>query len=318
MRHQPDRSKLSSRYIFSGDLVLDTPLHLGTGGEISTITDSPILRDATGRPVIPGSSFKGAFRATVERLAPLMGSGIRSCNLYDEDQTCLSPQSSKSGEAYRAIRRFVGKEIRSSGGTSEDEAAREAIAFFQNYDPSLTIPTDTLITEQDHILPLLDACLCDTCHLFGSNYLAAKSYFDDLPVVPETWFEITEIRDGVGLDRDSERAVPNIKFDYEVVPSQTHFRFGMMLESPTARQLGLIAAGLQEFVSGMVRLGGIKSRGLGKCHLELDEVRYFEISEDDRSALFRYLRTGELSRRPADEFIADRLDVFSEQEAGNA
>lgn len=312
MKQLVDRSELKSRYIFSGFLVLDTPLHIGTGGEVSTITDSPILRDAAGRPVIPGSSLKGAFRAAVERLAPLLGSDIRSCNLYDEDQSCLSPQDSDLGKAYRQIRSYLGNAIPPSGGTSEDEAARGAIAFFQARKPPFTIPTGQPITEKDHLLPLLDTYLCDTCHLFGSNYLAAKTYFDDLTVVPETWFEITEIRDGVGLDRDSERAVPNIKYDYEVVPSQTQFRFGLTVENPTPQQLGLIAAGLQEFRSGMIRLGGIKSRGLGKCHLDLEDVQYFDISDGDRSALFRYLRTGKLDSQPAEEFITEKLRVFPE------
>ena len=319
MTQLADRSELKNRYIFSGTLIMDTPLHIGAGGEISTVTDSPILRDASGRPIIPGSSLKGAFRTAVERLAPSLGSDatpLNSCNLYDDDEdlSCLSPQKSKLGKAYRSLSRWLGRPLPAQGSLPEATEGWEAVALFQGQTPGFEISEGQSITERDHLLPILEAHLCDTCHLFGSNYLAAKTFFDDLAVVDKTWFDITEIRDGVGIDRDSERAVNNIKFDYEVAPSQTQFQFGLTVENATPRQLGLIAVGLQEFRSGMVRLGGIKSRGLGKCHLVLDKVQYF----DDKSKLLSYLSSGKLACQPADEFIAKQLSVFGAEEAGNA
>ena len=40
----------------------------------------------------------------------------------------------------------------------------------------------------------------------------------------------TQIRDGVGVDRDSERARGGIKFDFEVVPPQVAY---LMAPAPT-------------------------------------------------------------------------------------
>ena len=65
--HTLDRSQLRGRYRITGDIVMDTALHIGGHGT-STITDSPIIRNGDNQPFIPGSSLKGAFRAAVERI----------------------------------------------------------------------------------------------------------------------------------------------------------------------------------------------------------------------------------------------------------
>jgi len=58
--------ELKTKYLFKGRLELKTALHIG-GGRLNMMnTDSPIVRTPEGFPFIPGSSFKGAFRSTVE------------------------------------------------------------------------------------------------------------------------------------------------------------------------------------------------------------------------------------------------------------
>ena len=64
---------LRSLYIFQGKLVLQTALHIGGGTTDATTTDSPVVRTPDGMPYIPGSSFKGVFRSTVEKLAATIG-----------------------------------------------------------------------------------------------------------------------------------------------------------------------------------------------------------------------------------------------------
>ena len=56
--HTLDRSQLRGRYRITGDIVMDTALHIGGHGT-STITDSPIIRNGDNQPFIPGSSLKG-------------------------------------------------------------------------------------------------------------------------------------------------------------------------------------------------------------------------------------------------------------------
>ncbi len=298
MTENLDMRHLRSRYIFRGQLTLETALHVGTGRGVSPLTDSPILRDAAGRPLIPGSSMKGAFRSTVERIVPNL-SGYHSCALDDNAINCLSPQQSSLGEGYRLLRSYLGGTIPTEPAEDDEDGqnAKAALEKFGHPDWA-----GHPITEEQ-LLRLLDEQLCDTCKLFGSPYLASKAHFYDLPVRADAWLEVTEIRDGVGIDRDSERAVEQIKFDFEVVPSETVFDFGLVVENPTPRDLGLLAVGLSEFSQGMVRLGGIRSRGLGACRLALEDVQILDFS--DNQALMNYLKDGTIKTRSPGDFLAE-------------
>ena len=82
------RSQLRARYRITGRIVLDTALHIGGRGAM-TVTDNPVVRDGDGRPVIPGSSIKGAFRAAVERIVPNIP-GLRTCSLSDTEDSCTN------------------------------------------------------------------------------------------------------------------------------------------------------------------------------------------------------------------------------------
>jgi CRISPR/Cas system CSM-associated protein Csm3 (group 7 of RAMP superfamily) len=306
-----NRSILHSRYIFCGRLVLDTALHIGGGRESSTVTDSPILRDSLGRPLIPGSSFKGAFRAGVERLVPNLP-GFRTCQLIaiPKDQNtndsvkCLSVRKDLA-EDYGLI-----KEAAAQGnalGVGNDATARAELGLLERLNRSEW--RGKPLTEE-HLLNLLDECLCDTCKVFGSIELASTAHFHDLPVI-EPWAETTQIRDGVGIDRDSERAIDQIKFDYEVVPAQTAFEFRLTLENPSDRDLGLVALGLQEFINGMIPLGGIRSRGLGRCHLEDTQLTVIDFTEP--AVLRAYLTQKDwldTAAQPLGDFIERQIAVL--------
>ncbi len=261
-----DRSQLRARYRITGRIVMDTALHIGGGRNPSAATDSPVVRDGAGRPFIPGSSLKGAFRAAVERLLPNIPH-LRTCGLSDGPDSCAN-------------------------------RLRDELKDRKN------------IAEAD-LLEILDRILCDTCRTFGSTHLASAVFFHDAPI-SETWRALsevpTQIRDGVGIDRDSERAREGIKYDFEVVPPQTSFDLTMVLENPGERDLGLVALGLQEFIGGMIPLGGIRSRGLGRCHLE--NVRVEGVDLTDESALRAYLLDRTMTIQPTDAFIRTHLDAL--------
>jgi CRISPR/Cas system CSM-associated protein Csm3 (group 7 of RAMP superfamily) len=54
--------QISKRWVIEGDLVLQTPTHLGNG-DTDGIVDMPLLLDeATGRALLPGTSLAGALR----------------------------------------------------------------------------------------------------------------------------------------------------------------------------------------------------------------------------------------------------------------
>lgn len=315
-----NRSTLRSRYFFAGTLVLDTALHIGGGRESSTVTDGPIVRDSLGRPLIPGSSMKGAFRASVERLVPnLAGLGFRTCQLVDGFADCLSTYSERglteaqkrsttrkpTREDYAHISEAVGRRFLNA---AEDGAVLQRLGRTEWLEK---MPTE------EHLLDLLAEFLCDTCQTFGAVHLAAVARFHDLPV-QKPWAETTQIRDGVGIDRDSERAMDQIKFDYEVVPAQTAFEFKLTVENPTPHDLGLIALGLQEFVQGMIPLGGIRSRGLGRCHLQAVTVAILDFSNP--ASLKAYLTQPDWLKKaakPMGDFIAQQLTALLTPAGGN-
>ena len=50
----------------------------------------------------------------------------------------------------------------------------------------------------------------------------------------------SELRDGVAIDRDSEKAIDGLKYDFEVVPASAAFDLEITLENATPQDLQLI------------------------------------------------------------------------------
>jgi CRISPR-associated RAMP protein (TIGR02581 family) len=300
------RAHLYARYLITGRIVLDTALHIG-GREAGVVTDSPIIRNGTGHPFIPGSSLKGAFRSAVERIVPNIP-GLSSCSLGSGNSECLTalPPSDERINAYLEISKGIGRK--------PNEAIRRAIELLGD----VTLNDQGHVTQEETLLPLLDRYLCDTCKVFGSPYLASVAFFHDASI-SEVWHNLpeapTQIRDGVGIDRDSERAREGIKFDFEVVPPQVSFDFSLLLENPAPPDLGLVALGIQEFIAGMIPLGGIRSRGLGRCHLEEVKVEWIDFS--DLKVLRQYLLDGIWEKQRVEDFISTYLGALLNQEASN-
>jgi CRISPR/Cas system CSM-associated protein Csm3 (group 7 of RAMP superfamily) len=305
MSNSLNRAKLRARYHITGRLVLDTALHIGGGRQTSTITDSPVVRTPAGEPFIPGSSLKGAFRAAVERLAPALE--LRTCLLAEGYADCLSTNQELS-QQYRVLSGQQG------GSLADDRETRQAIQALQAAVDRLAPGSGLKLSDwvgqeltEDHLTDLLEALLCHTCQTFGSVHLVSAAFFHDLPVAGE-WYDQFQIRDGVGIDRDSERARDGIKYDFEVVPPETVFSFGLTLENPRQGDLALVAVGLHEFAQGMVPLGGIRSRGLGRCRLEGLKVAGvdFENWEQRRD----YLVEGEMVEEDGAAFVARQLQAL--------
>src|SRR5581483_9641991 len=71
---------------FTGRLVMKTALHIGGGRNTLSSSDSPVVLTAEEIPFIPGSSFKGALRSTVEKLAPNLADTFTSCGLIELEE----------------------------------------------------------------------------------------------------------------------------------------------------------------------------------------------------------------------------------------
>src|SRR5437870_1713741 len=140
-------SAFERRYLITGRLSLTTALHVGGGRGSLSASDSPVVRTQDGRPFIPGSSLKGAFRSAVERLAGAIP-GVWTCALAG-DAGCPG--------AAGAAQRVFNAERRGEGPSGR------------------AAPWD-----EPRLLRELDQRLCDTCKLFGSPYMASKLAVYDL------------------------------------------------------------------------------------------------------------------------------------------
>jgi CRISPR-associated RAMP protein (TIGR02581 family) len=231
-----DFTAFHNRLRVHGVLHAETALRIGSGGGGGpTEHDLPVLKDLHGRPYIPGSSFKGAYRAHLERL------------LRGMDETLACPSTSRPREPGALKGCLTQADI--------DDLKRQ----YQDNPAGLS---EQILRRS-----------CWTCSLLGAPWLASKVLVRDLTVDQKTWFDRYLIRDGVAIDRDTETAAEGLKYDYEAIPSGTEFRFEMVIENTSDAELGLALLGLREFEEGHVPLGGAASRGLGSVRLVLEWER---------------------------------------------
>ena len=221
--------RFESRLEITADLVAETALRVGKGGEAAepTATDLPVLKDAMDRPYIPGSSLRGVLRSHVERIVRALEStpkdGRGACNPVLEDEWCVSSDQMSD---WRDKAR--GRE----GG--DDWLAKQ-------------------VWEHS----------CRVCRVFGSPWLASRVRITDLYPDGEAR---TEVRDGVAIHRDKETV--QHKYDFETVPAGTRFRLIITAENLDEAERGLLWLGLRELERGHIHLGGFKGRGLGQVTLE--------------------------------------------------
>lgn len=315
---------LERRYLFSGDLVLQTALHIGGGDALLGATNSPIIRTAEGLPFIPGASLKGAFRSTVEKLAATVGLPNVEQDVIDQSSAWaqdfrqrLDRLMERAGQSTMdGIEQYVDQMIdlvenqvsamialtdaptdETTGITSSNPESRQAhrkaiqhlkdylIQCLQDYPQQRS----TRWTERD-TLGLVRQEWPATALLFGTPYTASKIQFADAYLrQPEE--AVIQRRDGVAIDRDSERVMEGLLYNYEVVPPTTRFGFEITLENPDDTDLGLTCLGLSELLGGFFGVGGKRSSGLGRCTLENFQAYELDLTNTNPAERLDRLRT---------------------------
>ncbi len=268
-----DFATFHNRLILEGTLTLDTGLRIGSGAGDSVIgADIPIVYDALGRPFIPGSSFKGALRATVERLA-------RTIDQQPRLWACANPLDHEKGICVTEGRKEkLLEEATQNGRIDEQKFAR------------------TLAAET-----------CTVCRLFGSPWLASKVRTKDLSLIEKSWAGHVEVRTSVKIDRDTRTAVHQGLYSFETVPAGAQFGCEIIVENIEEEELGLLLLGLREMQRGRVPLGGARSRGLGWGKLSNLESAWV-----DRDNLSEYLTEGQAGEppKPLESYIHKLKDVI--------
>ena len=219
---------LESRHRITLTIVAVTAMRVGAGkAQDPAATDQPVMRDAMGRPFLPGSAVKGALRCGLEKvirgLARDQREGLWSCDIF----------------------------------AAEGEHRRCTLAFE---------PVPGGVRKAPDLKEVCET-LCTTCGLFGSSYFGGRVFVHDLPLVKNSMFR-TEVRDGVGINRDLRTAQRAITYDTETVPPGTAFELELVLENVSSLQKALVMQALDMLDQGVVMLGGMTSRGLGRVRLE--------------------------------------------------
>ncbi|MEI6442919.1 MAG: CRISPR-associated RAMP protein Csx7 [Nostocales cyanobacterium ELA583] len=234
-----------NRLEITGILKTITALRISAGRSTEPIgTDLPVIKDALGQPLIPGSSFKGALRSRLE-------SFLRGID---------SSFAENPADFTTSIRNNDVKDLKEKHKDNDLELTQELLNM-----------TDLI------------------SHLFGSPWIASKFQVRDLTVLPDTWFDQYQERDGVAIDRDTETAADGKLYDFQVVPANTQFQFRAVVENAAEWELGLLMIGLHQFETEQIPLGGGRSRGLGVVKLNVDKMLWVDV-ENDPEKLLTYLQ----------------------------
>lgn len=222
--------KFIGKLILEGDLHCETGLHIGAGKGTLEIggADNPVVKDAFGRPYIPGSSLRGRLRSLLEQ-----SSGL----------------ATPSELVYLSRRR--GQEVRIHQSDRPDDDV--CVLFGRSpgrMDRVQGDPLDTTVATPSR-LTVYDAALDP-----DSITVAMRENLDD---------ELTEVKSENAVDRITSQANPRT---LERVPSGAKFRVRMVVDILCEEDkplFGRVIEGLRLLEDDA--LGGGGSRGNGRVRL---------------------------------------------------
>jgi CRISPR-associated protein Csm3 len=219
--------RLIGKLLLEGELYCETGLHIGAGKGSLEIggADNPVVKDAFGRPYIPGSSVRGRLRALLEQAS---GMAVPSELVYlskRKGQEVRIHQSDRpDDEICLLFGRNPGRMDRVSGEPVESTASTPA---------RLTVYDAPL--DPDSITPQM------------------RENLDD---------ELTEVKSENAIDRITSQANPRT---LERVPAGARFRVRFVLDILCEEDKALLAPFVQSLrLLEDDALGGGGSRGSGR------------------------------------------------------
>ena len=149
---------------------------------------------------------------------------------------------------------------------------------------------------------------CPMCQFFGSTAIASRfKIADAIQTAGKPKSSVR--RDGVGIDRDTETARDQIKYDFEVLEPECDFRVTLQVENIEDSDKAILYMLLVELKNG-IDVGGKRSRGLGRVVLNPEyNVQYFD--EDGDHDLSAYLTSGDLKAMTCQDFEEDLKAAFN-------
>lgn len=170
---------------------------------------------------------------------------------------------------------------------------------------------DQLIQDDKSLEDILQMS-CWTSQMFGSPAFASRINVCDLTIEEKTWFDQTEIRRGMGIDRDTLTGVSQTAYNYEAIPPFTAFSMQLRAENMDDWMLGALLLGLKAFERGDILMGGYRSRGLGSVKLQMTDKRFFAY-DGNANDLLEFLKKGASGKHVSDELEQQWLTAFREK-----
>jgi CRISPR-associated protein Csm3 len=219
--------KLLGKLILEGTLHCETGLHVGAGKGSLEIggADNPVVKDAFGRPYIPGSSLRGRIRALLEQAT---GMAVPSELVY--------------------VSKRKGQEVRIHQSDRPDDEI--CVLFGRTPGRMERVSGDAL--EGGHASPARLAVF-DAGLDLDSITASMRENLDD---------ELTEVKSENAIDRITSQANPRT---FERVPAGARFRTRFVLDilcEEDAPLLALLVQGIRLLEDDA--LGGGGSRGSGR------------------------------------------------------
>jgi CRISPR-associated RAMP protein (TIGR02581 family) len=275
---------LHNRLIICGTLVARAALRIGAGRASElTGSDLPVLRDAQGRPLIPGASLKGMLRARAEALiravVPItFETDFSQLERVLKDLKAVKEEDAQDKKQLQQIRRDILHHVAPDDAVLDVEQLETRTSAVQKFrrDYRAQFRQDISDSDYSNLIWKLSTMIDLT---FGSPQLAGRLFLKDAHVDERFWFEQFEVRNGVAINRDTETVEQGLLYDYEVVPAGTRFHFALTLENAAAWQRGLVVLLLKPWERGEVQVGGFRSRGLGYVQLEEMNMQHITVRE---------------------------------------
>jgi len=269
--------QFENRWLITATLRMKTALSVGSRASLLPAgSDLPVIKTPEGVPFIPGSSLKGVVRTYVERVLRTLD-GMNTQHPGQRLWAC-----DPLDEDRRCVTGAQKKALFEQAG--EDDARFTELIWQHS---------------------------CTACRLFGSPWLASRVAFQDAMLANrESLLRLTEVRDGVGIDRDLGSAKTGIKYDFETVPAGAEFRITIVVENAEEWEVGLLLLALKAIEKGELPIGGKTTRGPGWG--ELVDLKVQHVGKDN---LLAYLTE---TAQPEQKDPTQLLCRFSEQLNGGS
>jgi len=243
-----------------------TPVHVG-GAREANVLYALRLR-SLGRLLVPSSTWKGAFRAIAEKLAPSMP--LSEVEKLAVERVALSSEPKSS---VRDLLEGFGRALRGEEAPpfKPDDVKRVLLSIGYS-EEQLKAPEDPAWMLVEYL-----AYHCPIGRLFGNQVRAGSVRFLDTLLTAQT-----QRRPGIGISRKDLRVQEKVLYTVETTEAEVSVPLLMVgeverLGSPSAK---LLASTLEAVKEVGLSIGGRKSAGLGLLQLESAEFHVVKLAED--------------------------------------